>query len=412
MVAPKLWKFYKTYCATSEEMEEEPLPFDDFAATIIQNWWYDIRRKIRKMRRQLEEAEKLKRLQERRENLKPEVAVKIIQRAWRRHIDCQVFQYYKDAINFRYQGDPKKMLKCVNPREAALLDAAGGFHIKFRLAGDTFPPRIYYKIFTHNPVIDMCANSPKDYTKASVKKPEANLIHNKHLPFALPLHHVLAENQQRWYQRVENNGWRPVSDRLLFRLDGDEIQWESSQKKTYAHHNRLRKKQDLLRSKKRRKVEWLRKMYGMGLMQPKQEVAARAGDLRGQVQRAVEGIIRTAEEKGPDAVEEWEVDELLDWTTSLNFDDYFHFWKAVGTSDVSEMEAVMRTHSDKDLSGGVSAYDPYGLTFSRTDRERGTASQGDITNEDIMTNDANQVLSPSPERGTLETSTSDSADME
>ena len=23
----------------SEEMDEEPLPFDDFAATIIQNWW-------------------------------------------------------------------------------------------------------------------------------------------------------------------------------------------------------------------------------------------------------------------------------------------------------------------------------------------------------------------------------------
>ena len=51
---------------------------------------YEIRKKIRKIRRQLEEAEKMRKLQERRENLKPEVAVKIIQRAWRRHIDCQV----------------------------------------------------------------------------------------------------------------------------------------------------------------------------------------------------------------------------------------------------------------------------------------------------------------------------------
>ena len=33
------------------------------------------------------------------------------------------------------------------------------------------------------------------------------------------------------------------------------------------------------------------------------------------------------ENYGPDALEDWEVDELLDWTTSLNFDEY------VGTED-------------------------------------------------------------------------------
>ena len=54
--------------------------------------------------------------------------------------------------------------------------------------------------------------------------------------------------------------------------------------------------------------------------------------MRGQVQRAVEGILETADASGADAVEEWEVDELLDWTTTLNFDHYFQFWKAIGTS--------------------------------------------------------------------------------
>ena len=39
-------------------------------------------------------------------------------------------------------------------------------------------------------VIDLGASSPKDYTKACVKKPEANLIHNKQLHLPLPLHHV------------------------------------------------------------------------------------------------------------------------------------------------------------------------------------------------------------------------------
>ena len=47
----------------------------------------------------------------------------------------QVYKYYRDLINFKTQGDPMVMLKCVNPKEAALLDAASGTHVKFRLAG-------------------------------------------------------------------------------------------------------------------------------------------------------------------------------------------------------------------------------------------------------------------------------------
>ena len=47
----------------------------------------------------------------------------------------QVYMYYRDLINFKNQGDPAVMLRCVNPKEAALLDAASGTHVKFRLAG-------------------------------------------------------------------------------------------------------------------------------------------------------------------------------------------------------------------------------------------------------------------------------------
>ncbi len=38
---------------------------------------------------------------------------------------------------------------------------------------ERFPPNIYYKIFTHRPIVDMCANSPKDYTRAEAKKIKA-----------------------------------------------------------------------------------------------------------------------------------------------------------------------------------------------------------------------------------------------
>ena len=46
-----------------------------------------------------------------------------------------MFRYYRDLINFKHKGDPALMLKCINPLESKLLDAASGVHIKFRLAG-------------------------------------------------------------------------------------------------------------------------------------------------------------------------------------------------------------------------------------------------------------------------------------
>ena len=47
------------------------------------------------------------------------------------------------------------------------------------LSQDRFPPNIYYKIFTHRPVQDLCANSPKDYTKSDAKRTMARDVHNK-----------------------------------------------------------------------------------------------------------------------------------------------------------------------------------------------------------------------------------------
>ena len=52
--------------------------------------------------------------------------------------DMQVFRYYRDLIHFRGQGDPALLLKCINPKEASLLDAAAGIHVRFRLAGVRF----------------------------------------------------------------------------------------------------------------------------------------------------------------------------------------------------------------------------------------------------------------------------------
>ena len=42
-----------------------------------------------------------------------------------------------------------------------------------------------------------------------------------------------------WYQRMENNGWRLVSDRLIHHMMSDPITWETSRKKIEFHHNKV-----------------------------------------------------------------------------------------------------------------------------------------------------------------------------
>lgn len=52
----------------------------------------------------------------------------------------------RNVIDFRLGGDPRLLLRAINPGEAALFDRAAGVHLRFRLGGYTFPPSIYYKV--------------------------------------------------------------------------------------------------------------------------------------------------------------------------------------------------------------------------------------------------------------------------
>jgi hypothetical protein len=52
----------------------------------------------------------------------------------------------------RQAADPRELLRGINPREAQLVDAAAGLHVRLRLGGSVFPPLLFYKVFTHRPV--------------------------------------------------------------------------------------------------------------------------------------------------------------------------------------------------------------------------------------------------------------------
>ena len=51
-------------------------------------------------------------------------AVMALQRAWRSYTNKQIFRYFRDMIKFREQGDAKLLLRCINPKEAGMIDPA------------------------------------------------------------------------------------------------------------------------------------------------------------------------------------------------------------------------------------------------------------------------------------------------
>lgn len=359
---PKTKRRYKQYyehVIAEQGSLSNLMTYTEFCAVIIQEWWRTMLLKqdlprppppttdggllgagrgAARVDTADTEASERKRIIDREE------AAKIIQRSWRQHIDVQVYRYYRDLINFKSRGDPSSMLKCINPREAELLDAAAGVHIKFRLAGEKFPPNIYYKIFTHRNIVDMCANAPRDYTRATTKRLPAEYVHNRG-------QNTKEDERLGWYERWENNGWRLVSDRVMKRVDQDPIVYESTLKKQLFSHNKVVRRQDLERKRKRKKVEWMKKMYKEGMLKARQGEDTETEKV---VQSVAEGMLTITDTRGQDAVEDWEVDELLEWTNGLNFDQYLYDWKEVATSAGSEYQ----TEQTKFLPD-----DPFSLTL-------------------------------------------------
>ncbi|XP_056220731.1 protein MFI isoform X1 [Seriola aureovittata] len=270
-----------------------------------------------------------------------QIGARIIQKAWRRYVCREVFSYFKELISHCNQQDPQSILRAVNPREAELLDAAAGVFIRFRLGGITFPPNIYYKIFTHRPIADLCASSPKDYAQTGMKRPVSRWTNNSRL--------LVQQDRSRWYQRVENNSWRLFFSKVV--PIGEPMEIGANKKKDF-HFSRLQRQQDVDSWRKRRKIEWLRHIYNEGHLQTNPVHR----DMVTLVGNSAQEVIYTIEEKEDNEVEEWELDELQAWITTLNFEEYMQEWKHLGCSPSSE------------LSKDLHSLEPHGLV-GVTDRE-------------------------------------------
>lgn len=355
---------YHSYEQIASPIHDIPKSFQEFCAEIIQRWW----RKNRRKRNALSEPQSITSLEmtssrssfdenfvgsskirvalmkpssEMRTFTQVEAAA-VIQRSWRKHVDVQVYRYYKDLINFKCEGNPSLMLRCINPRESSLLDSATGAYIRFRLGGENFPPYIYYKVFTCRNIADIGAFAPRDYTNAGTKQLPMKFIHNK----GIELNDYVTKKHTGWYQRSENNGWRLVSDKALNNIYQDPITFSTSKKKVKFHHCKLVRKQDLEKRQKERKMEWMKKMYRDGALKAKEEDS----NIKALVESAAQGVLDAAPktDHGHGLVEEWEVDELLQWTNGLNFEEYNADWRELSTTDTSSIQGRTRNPA-KDL---------------------------------------------------------------
>ncbi|XP_043338890.1 protein MFI isoform X7 [Cervus canadensis] len=174
-------------------------------------------------------------------------AARVIQKAWKSFLNVAVFQHFKRLINIRRQGEPRQIVRYINPKEAELLDAAAGINVRFRLGGVKFPPEIYYKIFTHRHIEDLCANSPRDYTKLPAK-----------CTSHIKSNDLQEEDYSGWYRRIENNGWRPVCE-TFWRPTENVIMGDK--KESEFHFSKLKRRQDMEKKRKMRKIEWMQQMY-------------------------------------------------------------------------------------------------------------------------------------------------------
>ncbi|GMI23914.1 hypothetical protein TrCOL_g7308 [Triparma columacea] len=307
-------------------------------------------------------------------------AAKIIQDMWRGCSGVKIFKFYRDLINFRLSGDPRLLLKTINPGEASLFDAATKIHIRLRLGGSSFPPTLYYKIFSSGPMCDIGSFAPRDYTVSSGVNLDPSSLHNKSrlaqrdYPRRFEGSVTVGrrefgaegfignEGTEGWYERVENNGWRAVTVKAQDELREDSVEIATAKRKSSKFHfSKVLRKRDIEAERKKKKRDWLRRMYSVGLASEKEDGKMSVVHRQAEVQRhLMQGSSATKgsdlamfnehmRERGEDDYIEIdsegevdvEVEKLLNWSENLDFDGYTRNWGMIGTSGTSSVRGTV-----------------------------------------------------------------------
>ena len=309
-------------------------PMYRIAAVSIQRWWRE--RLIELGRRRSARA----------------MAAVTIQRAYRRHCDHKIYRFFRQLLLSRQNANPVLLLRTLQAREQTLADSASGLYVRLRLGGASFPPLIYYKVFTTQHVLDVNSFAPRDYALDDRRRREARKARLQHRDDG-------GEDRtdvQYWYRRWENNGWRVVGGQLLLEHRDDDTETRTAAVTTYHHPNKLVRRGEAERRRRERRVDWMKQMYAQGRhseasseQKPQQEEAKEMMDVL-EVTHAMDALIgqtktdrRRLEEEAvsraaaaaasaEDGDEEEDVESLVDWASQLCFDEYEQQWKRAGAT--------------------------------------------------------------------------------
>lgn len=127
-------------------------------------------------------------------------------------------------------------------------------HLRFRLGGENFPPNIYYKIYIHGSYCDVNSYAPRDYS--TLKKPENTHSHpEKKVTYEEFKKNKEDYQNEGWYLRIDNNGWRPISHKLLNKTDYIEL--FSANKIRYHHFKKEKRTEKITKKTRLNKLRWL-----------------------------------------------------------------------------------------------------------------------------------------------------------
>eukprot|EP00611_Tribonema_gayanum_P026682 TRINITY_DN6417_c0_g1_i1.p1 TRINITY_DN6417_c0_g1~~TRINITY_DN6417_c0_g1_i1.p1 ORF type:complete len:494 (-),score=65.78 TRINITY_DN6417_c0_g1_i1:285-1766(-) len=294
-------------------------------------------------------------------------AARSIQGAWKSFTSRRIYVYFRDLIRFRLAGDPAQLLRTINPPETYLFDRAAAVHVRFRLGGASFPPNIYYKVYTHAPVADIGAFAPRHYCqKPDEMRKRAceglsgrlhRMAHESKSPkrvtgtirvgssffgTTMAVDPSRTPSSTQWYERVESNGWRPITMKVLAGSEKDAITEDTDKVTMPFHHTKSARQSGVASKAKEARRRWLMTMHKQGL-------AACAGTTAEDYctspgEQKDEGCKNAA----PPASEFTDGDLIL-WSSALDYDGYLRNWKCVATSGPSEpyMSAAATTSAGR-----------------------------------------------------------------
>ena len=164
-----------------------------------------------------------------------------------------------------------------------------GIHVRFRLGGSCFPPILFYKIYTHRPIADIGAFGPRNYAaevsmtsmdtsglpqtplspQAVLSSAQTRSATCRFEPdFEIPASHrryvradgtIGLRSVIGWYQRRENNGWRPVNEVRM--LDGED-ECNLAARRPAFHFKATVRREERARRQRQRHRDWMAALYG------------------------------------------------------------------------------------------------------------------------------------------------------